>query len=118
MDSLMSDLANCSYVRCPCTTASVLCKQYTRDINDLLDKYTPDLSCIFIKGLAKWLSDSYLLAKSIRHQFEHIWHKGKSPQNRAKLHKQIASCNSLVNEDKSNYYRNLINKSARDTKKL
>ena len=76
------------------------------------------MSHTFIKGPAKWLSDSYLLAKAVRRQFERIWRKDKSPQNRARLRKQIAHCNSLVKKDKSNYYRNLVNENAQDSKKL
>ena len=47
-----------------------------------------------------------------------IWHKDKSPQNRARLRKQIAHCNSLLNKDKYSYYRNLVNKNAQDSKRL
>ena len=118
MDSLRSDLAKCSFVKCPGNTASVLYKQYINDLNDLLDKLVPKVSCTLIKGPAKWLSDSYLLTKAVRCQFERIWHKDKSPQNRARLHKQIAHCNSLVNKDKSNYHRNLVSENAHDLKKL
>ena len=42
----------------------------------------------------------------------------KSPQNRARLRKQIARCNLLVYKDKSNYYRSLVNEHAQDSKKL
>ena len=84
------DLANCSFVKCPGNTASVLYEQYTNDLNDLLDKHAHEVSHTFIKGPAKWLSDSYLLAKAVRHQFKCIWRKDKSPQNQARLCKQIA----------------------------
>ena len=40
MDSLKSDLANCSFVKCPGNTAGVLYEQYTNDLIDLLDKHT------------------------------------------------------------------------------
>ena len=116
MDSLKSDLASFSFVKCLGNTASVLYEQYTNDLIDLLDKHAPKVSRTFIKGPAKWLSDSYLLAKAVRCQFEWIWRKDKSPQNRARLCKQIACCNSLVNKDKSNYFRNLV--SDQDSKKL
>ena len=118
MDCFRSDLANYSFVKCPGNTASVLYEQYTKDLKDLLDKHAPEVSCTFIKGPAQWLSDSYLLAKADRRQFERIWRKDKSPQNRARLRKQIAHCNSLVNKDKSNYYRSLVNENAQDSKKL
>ena len=81
MDCLRSDLENCSFVKCPGNTASVLYEQYTKDIKELLDKHAPEVSRTFIKGPAKWLSDSYLLAKAVRRQFECIWRKNKSPQN-------------------------------------
>ena len=77
-----------------------------------------EVSRTFIKGPAKWLSDSYLLAKAVTHKFECIWRKNKSPQNRARLRKQIARCNALVNKDISNYYRSLVNENAQDSKKL
>ena len=118
MDCFWSDLADCPFVKCPGNTASVLYKQYTKDLKDLLDKHAPEVSRTFIKGPAKWLSDSYLLAKAVRRQFERIWRKDKSPQNRARLRKQIARCNSMVNKDKSNYYRSLVNENAQDSKKL
>ena len=72
MDSFRSNLANFSFVRCHGNTASVLYKQNTKDLNDLLDKHAPEVSRTFIKGPAKWLSDSYLLAKAVRCQFERI----------------------------------------------
>ena len=109
MECFRSDQANCSFVKCPCNTASVLYEQYTKDLNDLLDKQASEVSRTFIKGPAKCLLDSDLLAKAVRRQFECIWRKDKSPQNQARLRKQIACCNSLVNKDKSNYYRSLVN---------
>ena len=109
MECFRNDQANCSFVKCPCNTASVLYEQYIKDLNDLLDKQASEVSRTFIKGPAKCLLDSYLLAKAVRWQFECIWRKDKSPQNQARLRKQIACCNSLVNKDKSNYYRSLVN---------
>ena len=76
------------------------------DTNDLVDRHTPQESCTFLKGPAKWLSDSCLLEKAVRSQFKHIWRKDKSLQNLARVHKQIAYCNSLVDKGKSNYYIN------------
>ena len=85
MDCLRNDLENFSFVKCPGNTASVLYEQYTKDLKELQDKHAPEVSRTFIKGPAKWLSDSYLLAKAVRRQFERIWRKNKSPQNRARL---------------------------------
>ena len=47
-----------------------------------------------------------------------IWRKDKSAYNRARLQRQIARCNSLVNKDKANYFRNLVRENANDSKKL
>ena len=41
MDCLRSDLENCSFVKCPGNTASVLYEQYTKDLKELLDKHAP-----------------------------------------------------------------------------
>ena len=67
---------------------------------------------------SQWISDTYKNAKSIRRQFERIWHKKKTPLNHAKLRKQMARCNSLANKDKATYYRALVNKNGDDPKKL
>ena len=48
MDSLRSDLANCSFVKCPGNTASVLYEQYINDLNNLLDKHT--LRCLALSS--------------------------------------------------------------------
>ena len=118
MQSLMCDLAKCSFVASPGTTVSALHDQYTRDLSDLLNKHAPLVTRTFTKGAAGWLSDTYLQAKAVRRQFERFWRKDKSLQNRARLRKQIARCNALINRDKSNYYRNLISDNAHDSKKL
>ena len=57
---------------------------------------------------------TFLSAGKVRCQFECTWRKDKSPQNQARLCKQIARCNSLVNKDKSNYYRNLASENTQD----
>ena len=67
MDSFRS---NCSFVKCPGNTPSIHCEQYTSDLNAFLDKHAPNLSHTFTKGLSKWLSDSYMLAKAVRSQFD------------------------------------------------
>ena len=69
-----------------------------------------------MKQRADWL-ETYHLAKSLRRQFEHAWHKDKSQGNRS--HRgQIAWCNRLVNRDKTVYYTNLISNNSHDSKKL
>ena len=73
---------------------------------------------IFPTYWTNMLSDTYKNAKSIRRQFERIWHKKKTPLNRARLRKQIARCNSLANKDKATYYRALVNENRDDPKKL
>ena len=118
MQSLMCDLANCSFVASPGSTVSALYEQYIRDLSALLDKHAPTVTRTFTKGAAGWLSDTYLQAKGVRRQFERFWRKDKSPLNRARLRKQIARCNTLITRDKSNYYRNLISDNAHDSKKL
>ena len=53
MDSLRNDLDNCLIVKFRGNTASVLYKQYTSELNDLLDKHTLKVSRTFIKGPVK-----------------------------------------------------------------
>ena len=118
MQSLMRDLEKCSFVASPGSTVSALHDQYTRDLSNLLDKHAPLVTCTFTKGAAGWLSDTYLQAKAVRRQFERFWRKDKSPQNRARLRKQIARCNAIITMDKTNYFRNLISDNAHDSKKL
>ena len=47
-----------------------------------------------------------------------ISHIDKSAYNQARLRRQIAQCNSLVNKDKANYFRNSVRENANDSKKL
>ena len=118
MDTLRNDLSNCAFVACPGETAKILYDQYTNDLSNLLDKHAPEVTRCLAKEPAKWLSDTYKNAKSIRRQFERIWRKNKTPLNRARLRKQIARCNSLANKDKATYYRALVNENSDDPKKL
>ena len=118
MRTRMCDLANCSFVASPGSTVSALHEQYIRDLSGLLDKHAPTVTRTFTKGAAGWLSDTYLQAKAVGRQFERFWRKDKSLQNRARLRKQIARCNTLISRDKSNYYRNLISDNAHDSKKV
>ena len=41
-----------------------------------------------------------------------------APQIRARLHKQIARCNSSVSKDKYNHYRSIVSENAHDSMKL
>ena len=98
---------------------SVFCVNNTlADLSRLLDKHAPLVTRTFTKQATGWLSDSYRLAKNIRRQLERIWRKDKSAYNRARLRKQIVRCNSLVNKDKANYFRNLVRENVNDSKKL
>ena len=118
MDSFRKDLGNSAFVKHPGDTVSVLCEQYLDDLSKLLDKYAPLVTRTFTKQATGWLSDTYRLAKTIRGQLEQIWRKDKSAYNRARLRRQIARCNSLVNKDKANYFRNLVRENANNSKKL
>ena len=84
MQSLMSDLAKWSFVTCPDNAVCSIYEQYTRDLSGFLDKHAPMVTQTFIYVAAGWLSDSYLLAKAVSHQFQCIWYKDKTAQN--KLH--------------------------------
>ena len=118
MDTLRNDLSNCSFVACPGDTAKILYDQDTNDLSNLLDKHAPEVTRCLAKEPAKWLSDTYKNAKSIRRQFKRIWRKNKTPLNCARLCKQIARCNSLANKHKATYYRALVNENSDDPKKL
>ena len=69
MDNFFSDLANCSFARCPGNIASAFYEQYRSDLNDLLHKHALKVSHTFTKGAAKFPLDSYLLTKAVRHKF-------------------------------------------------
>ena len=66
MDTLRNDLSNCSFVACPGDTVKKLYDQYTNDLSNLLDKHAPEVTCCLAKEPAKWISDTYKNAKSIR----------------------------------------------------
>ena len=58
----MCNLAKCSFIVSPGSTAHALHEQYTRDLSRLLGKHAAMVSQTFTKGAAGWLSDPYLQA--------------------------------------------------------
>ena len=65
-DSLHNDLGNCSFIRYPVDTVSVLCKQYLSNLSKLLDKHAP-----LVTHTSYWLAIRLLLAgKTIRRQWK------------------------------------------------
>ena len=97
-DSLHTDIANCSFVRCPVYTASALYEQYNSDLKDLLDKRAPKVSPTFTKGFS-------LKAYGV-----------KITHHIIELAAQIYLCISLVNRDmyKASCYRHLVGQNAHD----
>ena len=113
-----SDLKNTSFVKSPTDFVEDLYDQYIHDLADVLDKHAPLISRSIKKDSTDWVSDSYQCAKSLRLQFERTWRRTKNLLNRSRLRRQIARCNSLVNQDKSNYYSKFISESSQDPRKL
>ena len=72
-------------VKCPANSVSQLYDHYVNDLSQILDRHAPLVSSLKMKQCADWLSETYHLAKSFRHQFEHAWHKDKSQYNRSCL---------------------------------
>ena len=58
LDSFCKDLENCSFIRCPGDTVSVLCEQYLDYLSKLLDKHALLVTCTFTKQAAGRLSDT------------------------------------------------------------
>ena len=118
MSSFRSDLKIMPFVKCPENSVSQLYDQYVHDLGCILDRHAPLVSSLRNKQLADWLSESYRLSKSLRHQFECAWRKDKSQYNRSRPLRQIAWRNRLANRDKTVYYRKLISDNSHDSKKL
>ena len=118
MSDFWSDLKELPFVKCPANSVSQLYDQYVHDLSRILDRHAPLVSTVKKKQHADWLSETYCLAKSLRHQFEPAWCKDKSQYNRSRLQRQIAWCNHLMNRDKTVYYRKLISDNSHDSKKL
>ena len=118
MQSFCKDLTNSSFVTSPASTAADLYDQYISDLGGVLDRHTPLICRTVKKTPAGWLSDSYHRAKSIRHQFEHMWCKDRSQLSRSRLRRQIARCNAIINRDKAEYYSTIISDNSHDPKKL
>ena len=87
-----------------------------KDLSRILDGHAPLVSGLRTRQHAGWLSESYRLARSLRHQFERAWRKHKSQYNRSRLWRRIAWCNHLANRDKTVYYRKLISDNSHDSK--
>ena len=118
MSDFRSDLKEMPFVKCPANSVSQLHDQYVHDLSSTLDKHAPLVSSLKMKQCDDWLSETYHLAKSLRQEFEHAWHKDKSQYNRSRLRHQIIWCNQLVNRDKTVYYRKLISDNSHDSKKM
>ena len=118
MSNFCPDLKNTSFVKSSANAVVHLHEQYVHDLVDVLDKHAPLISRLKKKDSADWVSDSYRCSKSLRRQFERTWCRTKNPLNRSRLHRQIAHCNSLVNKDKSDYYRKLISDNSQNPRKL
>ena len=118
MSGVWSDLKEMPFVKCPANSVSQLYDQYVHDLSCILDRHAPLVSSLKTKQDTDWLSDTYHLAKSLRHQFECAWRKDKSQYNKSHLRGQIVWCNRLVNRDKTVYYRKRISDNSHDSKKL
>ena len=118
MQSFCKDLSNTSFVTSPASMAADLYDQYISDLGGVLDRHAPFIYRRAKKTPAGWLSDSYRRAKSIRCQFERMWHKDRSQLSRSRLHRQIARCNAIINRDKAEYYNTMISDNSCDPKKL
>ena len=77
MSDFRSDLKEMPFVKCPANSVSQHYDQYVHDLSRILDRHAPLVSSLKTKQRADWLSETYRLAKSLRRQFEHAWHKHK-----------------------------------------
>ena len=78
MQSLCQDLTNTSFVTSTASRAADLYDQYITDLGGALDWRAPWICQRAQKTSAGWLFDSYCMAKSVRRQFERMWHYEKS----------------------------------------
>ena len=118
MQKFHDDLANISFILSTASTVADLYDQYVHDLGCLIDRHAPLICGKIKKEPAGWLSDTYCKAKSVRHQFEGVWCKDRSQLSRARMRRQIAHCNTIINKDKGEYYSTVINDNSHDPKKL
>ena len=78
VDQFRSDLNNIPFVWSPEGTAAKLYDQYMVDVTQVLNKHAPIISRKEGRQSDEWLSDSYLMACSLRRQFERMWRKHKT----------------------------------------
>ena len=81
--SFCEDLANTSFVISPASMAADLYDQYISDLGAVLDRHAPLICRRAKKTPGGWLPNSYHRAKSIRNQFERMWHKDRSQLSRS-----------------------------------
>ena len=115
MSDFHADLKNTSFIKSPADAVVDLYDQYIHDLGNVLDRHAPLISRLTKKDYVDCMSDAYQRAKSLRRQFERTWRRAKHPLNRCWLHRQIARCNALVNNDKSDYYSKLISDNSHDS---
>ena len=84
MAGTINQHANTSFAMSLASTAADLYDHYISNLGGVLDRHVPFI-CQRAKKTAGWLSDSYRRTKSIRRQFEHMWHKDRSQLSRSRL---------------------------------
>ena len=65
-----------------------------------------------------WITNEFRNAKCLRRQYERTWRSDKFPVNHARLRWQINRCNHLLNENKGQYYQDLVKENSGDGTKL
>ena len=60
------------FVKCPANSVSQLYDQYVQDLSYILYRHAPLASSLKMKQSGDWSSETYCLAKSLRHQLNEL----------------------------------------------
>ena len=77
MSDFRSDLKEMPFVKCPANSVSQLYDQYVQDLSCIFYRHAPLVSSLKTKQSADWSSETYCLAKSLRHQLNELGVKAK-----------------------------------------
>ena len=118
MSDLHSDLKNIPFVKSPANSVDDLYEQYVHDLGNVLDRHVPLVSRLTRKILCIGCLILIDVQSPLGITFKRTWQSAKNLLKLLQLCHQIALCNMLVNEDKSDNYFKLISDKSHNSRQL
>ena len=112
IDDFKDDLRSLDIVSNPNTDLNDLVKQYNSSLKSLLDKHAPLKRCAIKVKQNKWYTSDIHKLRTERRKQQRKWRKSQSISDLEKLIKSRDTLKALINDTKTSFYRNVIQKSS------